>query len=148
MFGLKRNFRNFGSGKLWNFGRLFSTNDGGKRLKLKDQTYVVNVHSEEEAKKAISVEELPMVEEYRKAMMISITKPEKAEKYVKGLLKDLRTDHIGLPTYTHLLDMHSKLLLTLEQYDEAELQMKNCIEHSQNPIHYDPDYRVFPHSNI
>ena len=74
--------------------------------------------------------------------MILFTKPKKAEKNIKGILKNLRADHIGLPTYNHLLNIHANLLIQLEEFDEAELQFKNILEHSKNKILYDPDYRV------
>ena len=56
---------------------------------------VYQLHSEEDIKKAISVSDLPSISEYSQAMMIAFNKPIKAERKVKGLLRNMRNDHIG-----------------------------------------------------
>ncbi|CAI2362105.1 unnamed protein product [Moneuplotes crassus] len=112
------------------------------RARLRDKVYIIPIHSEEAISKAIKVDELAKIEEYTKAMMIAINKPKKAERYIKDLLKNLRYDHIGLPAYTHLLELHSKILISLQEYEEAELQIKNTIEHSRNRMLYDPEFRI------
>ena len=70
------------------------------------------------------------------------TKPAKAAKLLQSCIKILRKDHIGLPVYNHLLEIYAEALLRDRQFQEAELQYKNCIEHSVNKLLYDPEYRV------
>lgn len=100
------------------------------------------IHPKEKIEKAIKIEDLVRVHEYRRVLMIIDQKPSKAEKLIREMLKSLRSGYIGLPVYNHLLQLHVNTLISTQNFEEAELQIKNLICNSQNKFLYDPEYRV------
>lgn len=115
--------------KFTNLSALFHIRCLSSKLQPKprfgEAIYQIPLYSEEEIEDAMKVEDLAKIEEYTKAALVAQRKPEKAQRYIKTLLKKLRTEYIGLPVYNHLLETHAKFLMINGENEEAELQLKN-----------------------